>query len=85
MTNILDLLGRILISALFFINGIFKTSNYDGTVDWMENFGLPGFLIIPAIILEIIGSQKLKLPTNDKSKKYYAKQISFYGKNANTW
>ena len=55
MTNILDLLGRILISALFFINGIFKTSNYDGTVDWMENFGLPGFLIIPAIILEIIG------------------------------
>ena len=55
MTNILDLVARILISALFLINGIFKTSNYDGTVGWMEGFGIPGILIIPAIILEIVG------------------------------
>ena len=55
MTNILDLLGRILISALFLLNGFFKINNYDGTVDWMESFGLPGILIIPAIILEIAG------------------------------
>ena len=55
MINILDLLGRILISALFLLNGFFKINNYDGTVDWMESFGLPGILIIPAIILEIAG------------------------------
>ena len=55
MANILDLLGRILISGLFFLNGIFKINNYEGTVDWMESFGLPGILIIPAIILEIVG------------------------------
>ena len=55
MTNILDLLGRILISALLLLNGFFKINNYDGTVDWMESFGLPGILIIPAIILEIAG------------------------------
>ena len=55
MTNILDLLGRILISALFLLNGFFKINNYDGTVEWMESFGLPGILIIPAIILEIAG------------------------------
>ena len=55
MTNILDLVARILISALFLLNGIFKTSNYDGTVGWMEGFGIPGILIIPAIILEIVG------------------------------
>ena len=55
MTNILDLLGRILISILFFLNGIFKINNYDGTVGWMESFGMPGILIIPAIILEIVG------------------------------
>ena len=55
MTNILDLVARILISALFLINGIFKTSNYDGTVGWMEGFGIPGILIIPAIVLEIVG------------------------------
>ena len=55
MTNILDLLGRILISALFLLNGIFKISNYEGTIGWMESFGLPGMLLIPAIILEIAG------------------------------
>ena len=55
MTNILDLVARILISALFLINGVFKISNYDGTVGWMEGFGIPGILIIPAIVLEIVG------------------------------
>ena len=55
MTNILDLAARILISTLFLLNGIFKTSNYDGTVGWMEGFGIPGILLIPAIILEIVG------------------------------
>tara|TARA_B100000945_G_scaffold306186_1_gene293396 strand:+ start:550 stop:927 length:378 start_codon:yes stop_codon:yes gene_type:complete len=55
MTNILDLLGRVLISAIFLLNGVFKISNYDGTVGWIESFGIPGVLIIPAIILEIIG------------------------------
>ena len=55
MTNILDLVARILISALFLLNGVFKISNYDGTVDWMEGFGIPGILLIPAIILEIAG------------------------------
>ena len=55
MTNILDLVARILISALFLLNGVFKISNYDGTVGWMEGFGIPGILIIPAIILEMVG------------------------------
>ena len=56
MTNILDLVARILISALFLLNGVFKISNYDGTIGWMEGFGIPGILIIPAIILEIVGA-----------------------------
>ena len=55
MANVLDLLGRILISTLFLLNGVFKISNYDGTVGWIESFGIPGILIIPAIILEVIG------------------------------
>ena len=55
MTNIFDLLARILISALFLINGIFKITNYDGTLDWMEGYGMPGVLLIPAIIFEILG------------------------------
>ena len=55
MTNILDLFARILISTLFLINGIFKITNYDGTVGWMEGYGVPGIFIIPAIIIEILG------------------------------
>ena len=55
MINIADLVGRILISALFLLNGIFKINNYDGTIGWMESFGMPGIFLIPAIILEIAG------------------------------
>ena len=55
MTRIFDLIARILISILFLLNGIFKINNYEGTVGWMESFGLPGILIFPAIILEIVG------------------------------
>ena len=54
MINIIDLLARISISLLFLINGYFKIVNYDGTMEWIESFGLPGSLIIPAIFLEII-------------------------------
>ena len=54
MTYILDLIGRVFISGVFLLSGFNKIGNYDGTVGWMESFGLPGFLLIPAIILEII-------------------------------
>ena len=55
MINILDLAARILISLLFLTNGFFKINNYDGTMSWMETYELPGILIIPAIIIEILG------------------------------
>ena len=55
MANIFDLIARILISILFILNGYFKVTNYDNSVEWMESFGVPGILIIPAIILEIVG------------------------------
>ena len=55
MSNILDLLGRISISVLFFLNGIFKINNYEGTIVWMESFDIPSALLIPAIILEVLG------------------------------
>jgi len=54
MINILDLLGRIFISAIFLLSGINKITEYEGTIGWMESFGLPGILLIPAITLEII-------------------------------
>ena len=55
MSNILDLVARILISTLFLLNGFFKIGNYDGTVEWMEGYGIPAIFLIPTIILEIVG------------------------------
>ena len=54
MIKIFDLTGRVFISGVFLLSGFSKIGNYDGTLGWMESFGLPGFLLIPAIILEII-------------------------------
>ncbi len=54
MANVFDLIGRILISALFLISAFNKIFNLDGSMGWMESFGVPGFLIFPAIAIEII-------------------------------
>ena len=54
MVNVLDLVGRIFISALFLISAFNKILNLDGSIGWMEGFGVPGFLIFPAIAVEII-------------------------------
>ena len=54
MNNILDLLGRIFISSVFLLSGYNKIFNFESTTDWMSGFGLPGFLLWPAILLEIV-------------------------------
>ena len=54
MTNFIDLIGRIFISALFLISAFNKIFNLNGSISWMEGFGVPGFLIFPAIAIEII-------------------------------
>ena len=54
MIKIFDLIGRVFISGIFLLSGFNKIVNYDGTVSWMESFNLPSFLLMPAIILEII-------------------------------
>ena len=54
MTNILDLIGRIFISLVFLSSGFNKIGNYEGTIGWMESFGMPGIFLIPAIILEVV-------------------------------
>ena len=54
MLNFFDLLGRILISILFLSSAYNKIFNLSGSIEWMEGFGVPGFLIYPTIILEVI-------------------------------
>ena len=53
MINIFDLVGRIFISFVFLLSGFNKIGNYEGTIGWMESFGMPGIFLIPAIILEV--------------------------------
>ena len=54
MANLIDLLGRLLISALFLISAYNKIFSIDGTMSWMEGYGVPGFLLYPTIAIEII-------------------------------
>ena len=54
MSNLLDLISRVFLSLVFLINGYSKITNIDGTIGWMEMYGLPGFFIYPAILLEFI-------------------------------
>ena len=54
MANLIDFLGRIFISALFLLSAYNKIFSIDGTMGWMEGFGIPGLLLYPTIVLEII-------------------------------
>ena len=54
MANLIDLIGRFLISALFLISAYDKIFSIDGTMSWMEGFGVPGISLYPTIVLEII-------------------------------
>ena len=51
--HILEVVGRIFLSTLFLINGISKIIYYEGTLEYMESFNVPEYLLIPAIIVEI--------------------------------
>lgn len=54
LSNILDLIGRIFISAIFLLSGINKIGNYESSHAWVESLGIPGILLIPAIVLEVV-------------------------------
>ena len=54
MSNLIDFIGRLLISALFLLSAYNKILSIDGTMSWMEGYEVPGFLLYPTIALEII-------------------------------
>ena len=54
MANLIDFIARLLVSALFLISAYNKILSIDGTMSWMEGFGIPGLLLYPTIALEII-------------------------------
>ena len=52
--HIVELIGRMLLSALFLIEGIGKISMQEDVIMYMADYGVPEILFIPAIILEIL-------------------------------
>ena len=52
--HIVELIGRILLSALFLIEGIGKISMQEDVIMYMEDYGVPEILFVPAITLEIL-------------------------------
>ncbi|WP_127556113.1 DoxX family protein [Saccharospirillum alexandrii] len=47
--------GRILISFMFIMSGFQKLGGIEGTQGYMEMMGVPGLLIYPTILVEILG------------------------------
>ena len=52
--HIVEFIGRILLSALFLVEGIGKISMQEDVIMYMEDYGVPGILFVPATILEIL-------------------------------
>ena len=51
---IVEFLGRIFLSALFLIEGLGKIPAQEHVVMYMEDYGVPGILFLPSVILEIL-------------------------------
>ena len=52
--HIVEFIGRLLLSALFLIEGFGKIPKQEDVIMYMEDYGVPEILFAPAIILEIL-------------------------------
>ena len=51
---IVEFVGRILLSTLFLVEGLKKFFFQEETIMYMEDYGVPGVLLFPSIVLEIV-------------------------------
>ena len=51
---IVEFLGRVLLSTLFLVEGVGKISIQEDVIMYMEDYGVPEMLFVPATILEIL-------------------------------
>ena len=52
--HIVELFGRVFLSALFLIEGVGKLFTQEQVIAYMEDYGVPGILFIPPEVLEIL-------------------------------
>ena len=50
----IDYIFFLAIGGVFFQNGVSKIHNINGVMSWMESYGIPGILIYPSIVLELL-------------------------------
>jgi putative oxidoreductase len=55
LTGAIDLLGRLLLAALFLFDGWTVVNNYGGASDYLAQFGVPPLLLAPALVLQVGG------------------------------
>ena len=51
---VVEFLGRVLLSTLFLVEGIGKISMQEDVIMYMEDYGVPEILFVPATVLEIL-------------------------------
>ena len=58
LKSLASLVGRILLVLIFLHSGIGKIENFEGTAQYMANYGMPytSYFLFGAIILELAGS-----------------------------
>lgn len=62
MTNLQSFaapLGRVLLAFIFILSGLTKLGDISGTAAYIESGGLPGILVWPTILLEVVGGLML--------------------------
>ena len=52
--HIVEFFGRLFLSLLFLIEGLGKISIVQDVIMYMEDYGVPGILFLPALVLEIL-------------------------------
>ena len=58
---IVEFLGRVLLSTLFLIEGLGKIATHEDVIIYMESYGVPEILFLPALVVEILFSLLLIL------------------------
>ena len=52
--HIVELIGRVFLSALFLIEGVGKLFTQEQVIMYMEDYSVPSILFIPAVVVEIL-------------------------------
>ena len=55
LNGAIDLLGRLMLAALFLSDGVTVINNYEATAEYLSQFGVPPILLIPALLLQVGG------------------------------